>query len=145
MSTLALPARELSRLSAVGWSRDEQWQASLDVALRARGWDTDAAPFPTAWQHQRLRIAALLGRESCPNDPADLRWHISVQGDGDVPAWGKLVRAAHDLRPGVCFCVGVPPRTWWMNAHPHVLHLYELRDEGLIATYRDNARGDAPS
>lgn len=53
--------------------------------------------------------------------------------------------AAHDLRPGVPFCMGVPPRLWWMNVHPNVLHLWETRDDGLIEEWRANAQGHAPS
>jgi hypothetical protein len=88
-----------------------------------------------------------MGREPVGDD---MRWHLSVRyGDpgvnGRVPGWDELVQAAHELRPGVVFVVGIPPRSWWINVHPHVLHLYESRDEPLVAAWRDEARGDAPT
>lgn len=109
-----------------------------------RGWDEALAPIPVALRHAGLGLSALVGREPVPADPQS-RWHISVQADGRVPIWEEIVRTAHELRPGVVFCVGVPPRSLWMNHHPYVLHLWELRDAGLTAEYRANATGDAPS
>jgi hypothetical protein len=131
------------RIAACGWRHDAEWQASMNVAMRGE-WDQSIAPLPECFKHDRLKLAALMGREPCPGDP-NPRWHISVSAPDDVPEWSLLVRAAHDLRPGVVFCVGVPPRSMWMNVHPNVLHLYELRDEPLIATYRDNAKGHTPT
>lgn len=75
----------------------------------------------------------------------DFRWHISVAGESDVPKWRYLVAIAHELRPGVCFVVGVPPRSWWMNVHPHCLHLWETTDANLMAQWKSEAQGHAPS
>lgn len=77
--------------------------------------------------------------------PPDYRWHISVAGETDVPEWAHMVAIAHRLRPGICFVVGVPPRSWWINVHPHCLHLWETRDANLEAQWRGEARGDTPS
>jgi hypothetical protein len=103
---------------------------------------------PRAYQNPN-GLTALVGREPYGDD-YDIRWHISVRyGDpgvnGRVPTWGELVQAAHELRPGVCFVVGVPPRSWWMNVHPDVLHLVETRDEPLVESFRANAQGHVPS
>jgi hypothetical protein len=43
----------------------------------------------------------------------------------------------------VPFVVGVPPRSWWMNVHPDVLHLVETRDQALIESWRDERQGHA--
>lgn len=109
----------------------------------------DVTP-PVAFQDAR-RLTALVGREPFgdPKDP-DMRWHISVRfgdpgRDGRVPSWEEVVRTAHELRPGVVFVLGVPPLSWWMSVHPHVLHLIETRDEPLVESYRANARGDQPT
>jgi hypothetical protein len=107
-------------------------------------------PTPKAYQHPR-GLTALVGREPYGDyDEPDLRWHISVRSgdpgiDGRVPTWDELVDAAHELRPGVCFVVGIPPRSWWMNVHPHVLHLVETRDRHLVESFREEARGDRPT
>jgi hypothetical protein len=91
-------------------------------------------------------MMALVGREHCGGRPTDpLRWHISLQGPGRVPTWEELVMVAHELRPGVPFVVSVPPRSLWLNLHPHVLHLWETGDEALIAEWKANARGDVPT
>jgi hypothetical protein len=105
---------------------------------------------PRAYQHPN-GLTALMGREPYgPYDDPDVRWHISLRYgdpgiDGRVPSWEELVQAAHELRPGVCFVVGIPPRSWWMNVHPNVLHLIETRDEPLIQSFRDNAMAATPS
>jgi hypothetical protein len=39
----------------------------------------------------------------------------------------------------------VPPRSWWMNVHPDVLHLHETTDEALIEQYRANAMQATPT
>jgi hypothetical protein len=88
-------------------------------------------------------LIALVGHE--PVDKGDPRWHISVRAKDRVPSWEELVFAAHSLRPGVVFVLGVPPRSWWMNVHPFVLHLWETNDVKLIGQWRFEARGDAPS
>jgi hypothetical protein len=78
-------------------------------------------------------------------DVPDPRWHLSIAGEHAVPDWETLVSIAHQLRPGVCFVVGVPPRSWWINVHPHCLHLWETRDPNLEAQWRSERRGHTPS
>jgi hypothetical protein len=90
-------------------------------------------------------LTAMVGREPCGGNESDVRWHVSISHPERVPSWQELVEAAHSCRPGICFSIGVPPRSWWMNVHPHVLHLWETRDAGLEADYRLNARGDEPT
>jgi hypothetical protein len=98
--------------------------------------------------HRNGRLEALVGREPVgPHQQAleDLRWHISVRAPGRVPTWPELVDAAHSLRPGVVFCVPMPPRTWWLNVHEHVLHLWETRDPNLERQWRSESGGHEPS
>lgn len=94
----------------------------------------------------RTEYRVISARE--PINPAaepEPRWHLSVVGQNDVPVWAHLVAIAHDLRPGVCFVVGVPPRIWWMNIHPHCLHLWETRDHELMEQWRAEASGHRPT
>ena len=102
---------------------------------------------PVGWQH-RSGLTALLSRDEIA--PGDLRWHLSVRHgdpghDGRPPSWDELVKAAHDLRPGVVFVLPLPPRSWWINVHPHVLHLHEVRDPALVESWRAERRGDQPT
>lgn len=92
-------------------------------------------------------LHAIAGRENIagPDGKPDWRWHLSLSAEHDVPRWADLVAAAHRLRPGVVFVVGVPPRSWWLNLHPNVLHLWELKDEELTAQWRAESRGDTPT
>ena len=104
-------------------------------------------PVPRIFQHPN-KLTCLVGREPYAKD--DWRWHISVRygdpgSDGRIPNWEELVVSAHALRPGVPFVVGIPPRSWWMSVHPHVLHLVETKDEAMIENWRHNARGDRPT
>jgi hypothetical protein len=88
----------------------------------------------------------ILAREPIgPRSLVDLRWHISMSHADRLPEWSELVEVAHVLRPGVVFCIGVPPKSWWMNVHEFTLHLWELKDDNLIAEYRANARGQRPT
>jgi hypothetical protein len=114
-----------------------------------KGKHGNRVPVPRAFQHRDGRTA-LVNREPFGNADDDWRWHISVRHgdpgvDGRVPTWEELVDTAHALRPGVCFVIGIPPRSWWMSVHPDVLHLTETKDQPLIETWRINARGDRPS
>jgi hypothetical protein len=88
----------------------------------------------------------ILAREPIgPRSLVDLRWHISMSHADRLPEWSELVEVAHVLRPGVVFCIGVPPKSWWMNVHEFTLHLWELKDDNLIGEYRANARGHRPT
>ena len=78
-------------------------------------------------------------------EDGDVRWHLSISGERNVPPWDVMVAIAHEARPGVCFVIGVPPRSWWMNVHPHVLHLWELKDGPLLDQWKAEAQGHVPS
>jgi hypothetical protein len=91
-------------------------------------------------------FSALVGREYCGGRKSDpLRWHISVRGPGRIPTWEELVEIGHQLRPGVFFVVMVPPRSWWLNVHEHVLHLWQVNDDALVEEARANAMRHAPT
>jgi hypothetical protein len=103
------------------------------------------AKFPKAWTVwvDGVEHLALVALETIA--PGDERWHISVSTEDAVPHWNAMAAIAHDLRPGVVFCIGAPPRSWWINIAEHCLHLWELRDPHLIAQWRFERRGDSPS
>lgn len=91
--------------------------------------------------------SVLLSRDPIhqPGNPPDVRWHLSVAGQYDVPPWSHLVAIGHRLRPGVPMVVGVPPRSWWMSVHPHCLHLWESKDHTLLEQWQAEANGAVPS
>jgi hypothetical protein len=100
------------------------------------------------WYDARLdtrRYSVLRSRDNIGVNIPDWRWHISVAGQDDVPRWRDLVAIAHELRPGVAFVVGVPPRSHWMSVHPHCLHLWETHDENLTAQWMAERQGSTPS
>lgn len=103
----------------------------------------DGVPVPLAYICEPLH--ALIGREPLAPPDGDFRWHLSLSTDIRVPRWEELVTAAHDLRPGVPFAIGVPPKSWWINVHPHTLHLWEVRDDNLVNQWKREARGDKPT
>lgn len=113
------------------------------LALRDGGHLTDLA-----WYDARLdsrRYSVLVSRDNIGGEEPDWRWHVSVAGQSDVPKWRDLVALTHKLRPGVVFVVGVPPRSWWINVHPHTLHLYETCDANLEAQWRAERSAMVPS
>ena len=129
-----------------GW-HDAQHNPAFVAMWKGRHGDRVAVP--RAFQHNDGRTA-MLGREPYGYGDDDWRWHISLRSgdpgiDGRPPTWDEMVDTAHALRPGVCFVVGIPPRSWWMNIHPDVLHLVETKDEAMIESWRHNARGDQPT
>lgn len=125
------------------------WKAVAQDPAFLKLWEqqTGGAPAPKAYQHPN-GLTAVVSRDEIAKD--DLRWHISLRYgnpgiDGRVPTWEEMVSTAHELRPGVVFVVGIPPRSWWMNVHPDVLHMTESKDEALIASWRAEGQGHTPT
>jgi hypothetical protein len=122
------------------WSEQAPTPAFLDE------WAAMGLPAPRIYR--RGALVAFVSRDEVARN--DYRWHVSLRygvpgSNGRIPTWDELVDCAHELRPGVCFSIGIPPRSWWMNIHPHVLHLFETRDPHLIEQWRFEARGDTPT
>jgi hypothetical protein len=119
------------------WLPYPEWQERV-----AKDAERAGIPPPTAFVKNPLQ--ALVGREPV-GDPDDLRWHISLAHEERVPTWDEFASAMHELRPGVPFVIGVPPRSWWMNYDDRVLHGWETKDEHLIEQWRitHEARGHA--
>lgn len=67
----------------------------------------------------------------------DLRWHVSVAGELNLPIWKDFVAIVQEVRPGVMFCVPMPPRQFWLNVNPNVLHVWEIRDPSLESQWRE--------
>jgi hypothetical protein len=123
----------------VSWQRDYQWEGDV-----ARIWKERGHQGPTPQAYRKGPLAALVSRDPVRGSEHP-RWHVSVQHEKRVPNWDELVAAAHELRPGVCFIIGVPPRSWWMNIHPRVLHLYEVDDPPLTGMWLEERRGHTPT
>lgn len=123
------------------WARSEEWERRVHKSA-----DTTGVPVehrPQGWVKAPLQ--ALLGREPAGGEETP-RWHLSVAHEDRIPTWEELVDAAHALRPGVAFCMGLPPRSWWLNYDERVLHLWEIRDAHLIDQWRAFAgRGVTPT
>lgn len=76
----------------------------------------------------------------------DWRWHLSIAGrDMKVPVWDTVAAIAHELRPGVPFALGIPPKSWWIDVHSGCLHAWELHDDNLLAQWRSERLGHTPS
>lgn len=68
------------------------------------------------------------------------RWHVSVAGEQRLPKWADFVAIVQEVRPGVMFCVPMPPKQFWLNVNPYVLHVWEISDEMLERQWREEAR-----
>lgn len=90
-------------------------------------------------------LNAIVGFEPLGRPGAEKRWHISLSHDDRLPTWEETVAAVHVLRPGVPFALGIPPRSWWLNFHPHVQHIWEIRDADLIEQWRFERQGHTPT
>jgi hypothetical protein len=153
---------------ASGWRRMPHWESQMVRLAGQPGVQPSAQLLkligaPQAWC-DRKGLEALIGYEPLTYiDPtqdlpsqlavADFRWHLSLKvrvvpftdAGTRIPKWDELARACHELRPGVPFALGVPPRSMWMNVHEHVLHAWELADDALIDHWRRQGRGDQPT
>jgi hypothetical protein len=122
------------------------WRETPSPELDAL-WAQQCPGVPVPRVFERGDMRALVGREPVgpDDDDADPRWHISLARSDRLPTWQELVDAAHALRPGVVFCVPLPPRSWWLNVHEYTLHLWELGDLNLVNQWRSESRGDRPT
>jgi hypothetical protein len=126
----------------VTFSEVQRQPADGLVAMVEAGASTDLRWLDCLIDHSR-RYSVIQTRDNFlhgMNAPPDWRWHISVAGEKDVPRWKDLVAIVQDLRPGVFFCVGLPPRSMWMSHHPHTLHATEIKDDTLIEQWRMEGR-----
>lgn len=123
----------------MSWKPDPEAQQRLRKLFGDR-WQGDA---PRAFRKGLL--AALVSRDAIQGDAGPPRWHISLQHADRVPSWDELAAAVHELRPGVPFAIGIPPKSQWINVHERVLHAWELRDEPLTEQWRAERRGDRPT
>lgn len=60
------------------------------------------------------------------------RWHLSISGRGRLPRWSELKAARDEFIPAEVFmAIPMPPKAYWLNVHPYVLHIWEYRDQRL--------------
>lgn len=123
----------------MSWERDLEYERIAHARMRKVNASGVANMpeefFPKAYGNGDLR--AFVGYEPLEHPHGDQRrWHISVQGPGRVPTWEEVRDAAHELRPGIIFGLAVVPRSWWINVNEFVLHLWEVKDEPLINSWR---------
>jgi hypothetical protein len=91
------------------------------------------------------RYCVLLSHDPIDDPGGEKRWHVSVSNEAhlgaghDVPTWRDFVAIVHQVRPGVPFVVGIPPRNMWMNKNPNVLHALETRDVLLVRRWEAEA------
>lgn len=92
-------------------------------------------------------LSVLLGYEPVYDQAgeADYRWHLSIAGTTRVPRWDEMVSLAHALRPGVMFCIPLPPRSFWLNEHELCLHVWEVKDAALEQSWRANPHVSPPT
>jgi hypothetical protein len=131
------------------WVRQPEHEAQLRPMFEDQGFPEASIPKVFyGFDGDTEVLHALVARDdlgTAGGGAPDWRWHISISAEGRVPAWSEVAEAGHDLRPGIVFVLGVPPKSWWINVHPNVLHLWEVRDDRLVDAWRSERRGDAPS
>lgn len=125
-------------------------RADREALMRASA----GADFETAFTHLEswdvdlgsFQASVIVGHENVGTDEdPHWRWHISVAGKHRVPDWGEFAAIVHEIRPGVVFCMPLPPRSWWINISETCLHAWEISDPPLEDQWRAERRGDTPS
>lgn len=100
----------------------------------ASGWRRVVNPYApasaTTYVHNEPPLLAIRSRDLG-------RWHLSVSRADRIPTWGELGFARDELLPpDTWLMVPFPPRSFWINYNPRVLHLWEFRDEELIKQFQ---------
>ena len=116
----------------MGWERDYEHEAAMRAAalsVTEGEWKGEA---PKAYRMGALR--AIVSRDEVA--PGDLRHHVSLSRQDRVPTFDELAKCVHSLRPGVMFCIPLPPRSMWLNIHENCLHAHEIHDEPLVEQWR---------
>jgi hypothetical protein len=91
-----------------------------------------------AWCDTRAySVIVTRDRISHDDEIPEIRWHVSVAGEDGVPRWADFVAIVQEVRPGVMFCVPMPPRQFWLNVNPNVLHVWETKDELMTRQWRE--------
>lgn len=142
---MAATASATRSTGKVRWVRNHEHEHAVTKAWREMGAEFDGQVF-YGYRGDVELLHAIVTRDNIGSAGLpDERWHISVSGNGRVPTWAEIAEAGHALRPGVVFVIGVPPKSWWINIHPDVLHLHETKDLRLVDQWRAERRGDVPS
>lgn len=106
----------------------DYWQETFDGVAPPQRFVAESEVAPGS-------LTALVGREPVAGDGGE-RWHLSLQADQNrEPTFLEFICAASELAPGVAFAVSIPPRSWWLNVQPRVLHAWEYHDPALIAQW----------
>lgn len=113
--------------------------ATLNGSHKAQSWDIDLA--------SGEGLTVILAYEPVHDDSQVpvWRWHLSVAGTTRVPKWNEVVAVVHRFRPGVMFCIPLPPRNVWLNEHEFCLHVWEIADAPLVESWRGNPRVSDPT
>lgn len=133
-------------MSAVDlWPRQKDEIVEAVTAHMKQGGSTHIGHFVA--EYKDVAYTVIQAREPIqpPGGIPDFRWHLSVAGPEGVPPWDAMAAIAHAVRPGVAFCIPVPPRSQWMNYNERVLHLYEVKDHNLTEQWRFEGRGHTPT
>jgi hypothetical protein len=130
-------------------SRVELKQRPIPAGDQIRQLDSDP-PIRIYWaRYKGEDYTVIVGRENIARDRdiPDRRWHVSVGGRGALPSWQAFVAIVHEVRPGVVFCLPMPPPSQWINIAEHVLHAWEIADQPLADQWRIEGQlsSDRPS
>lgn len=63
-----------------------------------------------------------------PNE-ARMLWHMSISHPKRYPSWDEIADARYTLCPqDITMALLLPPPEEYVNAHPHVFHLWQIDD-----------------
>lgn len=93
--------------------------------IKPGGWRQVDSPIPyqLAFLHKSKYLKVMVGYEDYPDGK---RWlHFSMSSKGRCPTWEELVEAKEAFLGTETKAIQViPPRSEYVNIHPHVLHLW---------------------
>lgn len=134
MSTAAMPHTQQSRLSP--FIRRPDLEREHAKQMREAGIPASA--------FSDLQLGTLGNcRIICAREGKERRWHLSVSHPFRLPTWDEINAARDACIPADAWlCQPMPPKEFWVNLHPHVLHLWQVKDRELIAQWAFDGCGD---
>lgn len=86
---------------------------------------------PGSTRHYRMgRVTIQAGKQSGYR-------YLSISHPERDPTWDEIKHVQNELRPGVFFCMPMPPEEWWLSIAPRCYHVYEVKDEALIGLWKE--------
>lgn len=83
-----------------------------------------SSPVPNTRAYLWGECRVLIGKE-------DTRWHLSISCADRYPTWDEIRDARYLFLPNhIMAAILLPPKEQYVNLHPNVFHVWEIKERG---------------